>query len=74
MLVIIVVYFDKGFEFNNFVWVICNWEMFLVEVYKIYGYWENCNGLEGLVIWFNEMCRRWLDVKFIIQGEFGLFW
>lgn len=74
MLATTATHFDKGFELNNFAWVTCNWEMSLVEAYKIYGYRENRNGLEGLVLWFNEMRRRWPDAKFITQGEFGLLW
>lgn len=74
MLATTAAHFDKGFELNNFAWVTCNWEMSLVEAYKIYGYQENRNGMEGLVIWLNEMRKRWPDTKFITQGEFGLLW
>ncbi len=66
-------HFDKGFELNNFAWVTCNWEMSLVEARKIYGY-KGRNGLDGLVIWFTEMRKRWPEAKCITQGEFGLLW
>lgn len=74
MLATTAAHFDKGFELNNFAWVTCNWEMSLVDAYKIYGYKEDRNGMEGLVIWFNEMRKRWPEAKFITQGEFGLLW
>ena len=67
-------HFDKGFELNNFAWVTVGWEMSLVEARKIYGYKDNRNGMEGLVIWLQEMKKRWPDAKFITQGEFGLLW
>ena len=66
-------HFDKGFELNNFAWVTCNWEMSLVESRKIYGY-KGRNGLDGLVIWFKEMRKRWPEAKLITQGEFGMLW
>ena len=66
-------HFDKGFELNNFAWVTCNWEMSLVEARKIYGY-KGRNGLDGLVIWFSEMKKRWPEARCITQGEFGLLW
>ena len=47
--------------------------MSLVESRKIYGY-KGRNGLDGLVIWFSEMRKRWPDAKCITQGEFGLLW
>lgn len=74
MLATTAAHFDKGFELNNFAWVTCNWEMSLVDAYKIYGYKEDRNGMEGLVIWFSEMRKRWPNAKFITQGEFGLLW
>ncbi|MEZ5043029.1 MAG: DUF3863 domain-containing protein [Saprospiraceae bacterium] len=73
MLATTAAHFDKGFELNDFAWVTCNWEMSLVEARKIYGY-QGRNGLDGLVIWFQEMRKRWPDTKFITQGEFGLLW
>jgi len=73
MLATTAAHFDKGFELNNFAWVTCNWEMFLVEARRIYGY-KGRNGLDGLVIWFSEMRKRWLKAKFITQGEVGLLW
>jgi len=73
MLATTAAHFDKGFELNNFAWVTCNWEMSLVEARKIYGY-KGRNGLDGLVIWFSEMRKRWPEAKCITQGEFGLLW
>jgi len=73
MLATTATHFDKGFELNNFAWVTCNWEMSLVEARKIYAY-KGRNGLDGLVIWFSEMRKRWPKAKCITQGEFGLLW
>ncbi|MCP4046196.1 MAG: DUF3863 domain-containing protein [Gammaproteobacteria bacterium] len=66
-------HFDKGFELNNFAWVTCNWEMSLVEARKIYNY-KGLNGLDGLVIWFREMRRRWPSAVCVTQGELGTLW
>ena len=66
-------HFDQGFELNNFAWVTCNWEMSLVEARKIYNY-KGLNGLDGLVIWFNEMRRRWPSAVCVTQGELGMLW
>jgi len=66
-------HFDKGFELNNFAWVTCIWEMGLVEARKIYGY-KGRNGLDGMLVWFDEMRRRWPDAKCITKGEFGMAW
>ena len=74
MLATTAAHFDKGFELNNFAWVTCNWEISLVDAYRIYGYKEDRNGMDGLAIWFSEMRKRWPDAKFITQGEFGLLW
>ena len=66
-------HFDKGFELNDFAWVTCAWELGLVEARKIYGY-KGRNGMEGMLIWFSEMRRRWPDAQCITQGEFGMLW
>ena len=66
-------HFYQGFQLNSFAWVTCNWEMSLVEARKIYDY-KGLNGLDGLVIWFNEMRRRWPSAVCITQGEFGMLW
>ncbi|UCG47104.1 MAG: DUF3863 domain-containing protein [Phycisphaerales bacterium] len=73
MLATTAAHFDKGFELNGFAWVTCIWELALVEGRKIYGY-QGRNGLDGMVIWFTEMRRRWPKAKCITQGEFGLLW
>lgn len=67
------VHFDDGFERNGFGWVVCGWEMSLVEARKIYGY-QGRNGMEGLAIWLKETRKRWPDTRFITLGEFGLLW
>ncbi|MGB1130754.1 MAG: DUF3863 domain-containing protein, partial [Haloferula sp.] len=67
------VHFDDGFKRNGFGWVVCGWEMSLVEARKIYGY-KGRNGMEGLAIWLKETRKRWPDTKFITMGEFGLLW
>jgi len=66
-------HFDKGYELNNFAWVTCIWELGLVEARKIYNY-KGRNGMEGMLIWFNEMRRRWPDAKCITHGDFGMLW
>ena len=66
-------HFDRGYELNNFAWVTCIWELGLVEARKIYNY-KGRNGMEGMLIWFNEMRRRWPDAKCITQGDFGMLW
>jgi hypothetical protein len=66
-------HFDDGFKRNGFAWVICGWEMGLVEARKIYGY-KGRNGMEGLHIWLTETRKRWPEAKFITMGEFGELW
>jgi len=66
-------HFDKGYELNNFAWVTCIWELGLIEARKIYNY-KGRNGMQGMLIWFNEMRRRWPGAKCITQGEFGMLW
>ena len=73
MLAVTAAHFDKGFELNNFAWVTCTWELGLVEAHKIYGY-KGRNGMEGMLIWFSEMRRRWPDAQCITLGEFGMLW
>ncbi len=56
------VHFDKGFELNGFAWVTNCWEVSLpIDV-------------KGLTEWVSAIKRRWPDVQFITQGEFGLIW
>ena len=55
-------HFNRGFELNGFAWVTNCWELSLpIDV-------------SGLKDWLNEIKRRWPDVQFITQGEFGLLW
>ncbi len=55
-------HFDRGFELNGFAWVTNCWEVSLpIDV-------------AGLTSWLSEIKKRWPDVKFITQGEFGLIW
>ncbi len=56
------VHFDRGLELNGFAWVTNCWELSLPI------------DISGLKDWLNEIKRRWPDVKFITQGEFGLLW
>lgn len=56
------IHFDRGFELNGFAWVTNCWELSLpIDV-------------AGLKNWLSEIKKRWPDVKFITQGEFGLIW
>lgn len=56
------IHFDKGFKLNGFAWVTNCWEVSLpIDV-------------AGLTEWLKEIKKRWPDVKFITQGEFGLIW
>ena len=73
MLATTAAHFDRGFQLNGFAWITCIWEMCLVEGRKIYGY-KGRNGLDGMLIWFSEMRRRWPQAKCITHGEFGLLW
>jgi hypothetical protein len=56
------VHFDKGFNLNGFAWVTNCWEVSLPI------------DIAGLTEWLKEIKKRWPDVKFITQGEFGLIW
>lgn len=56
------IHFDKGFELNGFAWVTNCWEVSLPI------------SVAGLTEWLSEIKKRWPDVKFITQGEFGLIW
>jgi len=66
-------HFDDGFKRNGFGWVVCGWELSLVEARQIYGY-KGRNGMEGLTIWLTETRKRWPNAKLITMGEFGLSW
>ncbi|MDD2304915.1 MAG: DUF3863 domain-containing protein [Prolixibacteraceae bacterium] len=56
------IHFDQGFELNGFAWVTNCWEVSLpIDV-------------AGLTSWLSEIKKRWPEVKFITQGEFGLIW
>ena len=56
------IHFDDGFKRNEFAWVTNCWELCL-EI-----------DIQGLTDWLAEIRKRWPDVKFITQGEFGLLW
>ncbi len=56
------IHYDRGFELNGFAWVTNCWEIPLPFDYS------------GLKDWLDEIKRRWPDVTFITQGEFGLLW
>ncbi len=56
------IHFDKGYDLNGFAWVTNCWEVSLpIDV-------------SGLTEWLSEIKKRWPDVKFITQGEFGSIW
>jgi len=56
------IHFDKGFELNGFGWVTNCWELSLPYDFN------------DLTLWVESIRKRWPDVKFITQGEFGLIW
>ena len=56
------IHFDRGFELNGFAWVTNCWELCLPF------------DVAELTSWLSEIKKRWPDVKFITQGEFGLIW
>lgn len=56
------IHFDKGFELNGFAWVTNCWELCLPY------------DISDLTQWLSEIKKRWSDVKFITQGEFGMIW
>ncbi len=56
------VHFDGGYNLNGFAWVTNCWEVSLPM------------SVSGLTEWLKELKKRWPDVKFITQGEFGLIW
>jgi hypothetical protein len=56
------VHYDRGFDLNGFAWVTNCWELSLPI------------DISGLKDWLNEIKRRWPDVRFMTQGEFGLLW
>ena len=56
------IHFDRGFELNGFAWVTNCWELCLPY------------DASDLTEWLSEIKKRWPDVKFITQGEFGMIW
>jgi len=56
------IHFDEGFKLNGFAWVTNCWELSLPY------------DVSDLNEWLNEIKKRWPDVKFITQGEFGMIW
>lgn len=56
------IHFDGGYNLNGFAWVTNCWEVSLPI------------NVSGLTEWLKEIKKRWPDVKFITQGEFGLIW
>jgi len=56
------VHFDKSFALNGFAWVTNCWELSLPY------------DVDDLAKWLQMIKKRWPDVKFITQGEFGLIW
>ncbi len=56
------IHYDSGFELNGFAWVTNCWEVSLPE------------DVAGLTEWLSQLKKRWPDVRFITQGDFGLIW
>jgi hypothetical protein len=56
------IHFDSGFDLNGFAWVTNCWEVSLPI------------NVAGLTEWLSAIKKRWPDVKFITQGEFGTIW
>jgi len=56
------IHFDRGIELNGFAWVTNCWELSLPY------------DASNLTQWLSEIKKRWPDVKFITQGEFGMIW
>jgi len=67
------IHFDHGFHLNGFSWVTNCWELSLSDTGKD-GVKSSNYHYEGLTHWLSEIKKRWPDVKFITQGEFGLIW
>lgn len=67
------IHFDHGFHLNGFAWVTNCWEISLSDTGKD-GVKSSNYHYEGLIRWLSEIKKRWPDVKFITQGEFGLIW
>ena len=62
MLFTTAIHFDKGFQLNGFAWVTNCWELSLPYDYN------------DITLWLQGIKKRWPDVRFITQGEFGLIW
>ena len=56
------IHYDEGFDLNGFAWVTNCWELCLPY------------DVSDLTQWLSEIKKRWPDVKFITQGEFGMIW
>ena len=56
------IHFDQGFKLNGFAWVTNCWELCLPYDFS------------DLTLWLKEIKKRWPDVKFVTQGEFGMIW
>jgi hypothetical protein len=62
MLFTTALHFDQGFQLNGFAWVTNCWELSLPYDYN------------DITLWLQGIKKRWPDVRFITQGEFGLIW
>jgi hypothetical protein len=67
------IHFDEGFKLNGFAWVTNCWELSLTSSGRD-GEQSSDFNYEGLTRWLSEIKKRWPDVNFITQGEFGLIW
>jgi hypothetical protein len=66
------IHYNRGFDLNGFAWVTNCWELPLPEA--AYAYEKLSEGYSGIYDWLSEIKRRWPDVVFVTQGEFGLLW
>jgi Domain of Unknown Function with PDB structure (DUF3863)/Domain of Unknown Function with PDB structure (DUF3864) len=67
------IHFDNGYKLNGFAWVTNCWELSLSDTGKDGVKSSDCD-YEGLTRWLSGIRKRWPDVRFTTQGEFGLIW
>ncbi len=67
------IHFDNGFQLNGFAWVTNCWELSL-SLAEQDGIETSIIDYKALILWLSEIKKRWPDVQFITQGEFGLIW
>ncbi|MEI6049669.1 MAG: DUF3863 domain-containing protein [Bacteroidota bacterium] len=67
------IHFDNGFKLNGFAWITNCWELCLSSTGQDGEQSADFN-YEGLTSWLSGIRKRWPDVKFVTQGEFGMIW